>query len=163
MHSTSALVHPRAIPHYGRDGRPVWYSVEASDDTRLDIKAGLSVTVGRLDTEDGTPGQLMVHINTEGVGEDDTYGEGMPKIVVSLNDGEIYDDRGRGNVADPIDGVVFVVDTTEGPVVFTCAEQAKEYAEFWGHAWWSEGYDVLDRQAGAAFVRDSTEDEQAAA
>lgn len=164
MRDTTAAV-PRIVPQFGRDGRPAWYVVEAPDGTRIDFPCGLKVIGGRLDTDDDTPGQLMVHVHTEAVGEADTYGadHGMPKLVVSVNDGEVYDDHGNGNVADPIDAVVYVVDTTEGPIVFVDAEQAKTYAEFWGHAWWPQGTDVLGRHAGAVFVRESTDEELEAA
>lgn len=162
MPTTTPAV-PRIVPQFGRDGRPAWYVVEAPDGTRIDFACGLNVIAGRLETEDDTPGQLMVHVNTEDIGEADIYEGGMPKIVVSVNDGEVYDDQGRGNISEPIDATVFVVDTTEGPVVFVDSDQAKTYAEFWGHAWWSEGYDVLGRHAGAVFVRESTEGETGAA
>jgi hypothetical protein len=53
---------------------------------------GMDVQIFRNDDT----GQLGVHINTEAVRDYDHH-DGMPKISISLNDGDVYHDEGQGD------------------------------------------------------------------
>lgn len=64
-------------------------------DTLVRFENGIIVACGTNEPEHGS--QIYLSIWTETAGATHHHGDGMPKIMVDLNDAEIYDDEGQGD------------------------------------------------------------------
>jgi len=78
------------------------------------VYGGLGIAVNANYNDPDFDSQPYVTVDTEQLDPQHVYGDGLPVIAVHLNDAELYDDRGAGNVAPVFNSpAVYVVTATE--------------------------------------------------